>query len=146
MLYKGLVEQNSTGITDSDLSNQEESPSCCKTVFHLTNGRSNTRESATEIRLLSFTIVKVKRWSKSPPVFMATQRACKPNMAARNRWSASYNATVSLETLCKQCSRLILSKQDSAYAVPIHFKSLFQGLFSLLIFNCNRGVTATIIK
>ena len=30
---------------------QEESPGCYKTVFHLTNGRSNTRESATEIRL-----------------------------------------------------------------------------------------------
>jgi len=30
---------------------QEESPSCSKTVFHLINGRSNTRESATESRL-----------------------------------------------------------------------------------------------
>jgi len=41
-----------TGIGDSDLNLiQEESPSCCKTVFHLTNGRSNTRESATENRL-----------------------------------------------------------------------------------------------
>jgi len=27
-------------------------------VFHLTNGRSNTRESATEIRLLRLTLVK----------------------------------------------------------------------------------------
>ena len=40
-------------------------------------------------------------------------------MAARNRWSASYNATVSLEILCERYSRLMLSKQDSAYAVPI---------------------------
>jgi len=40
-----------TGTTDSDLISQEESPSCYKTVFHLTNGRSNTRESATESRL-----------------------------------------------------------------------------------------------
>jgi len=40
------------GITYSDLIlYQEESPGCCKTVFHLTNGRSNTRESATEILL-----------------------------------------------------------------------------------------------
>jgi len=43
---------NFTGTTYSDLiQTQEESPSCCKTVFHLTNGRSNTRESATEILL-----------------------------------------------------------------------------------------------
>jgi len=34
------------------VNSQEESPSCRKTVFHLTNGRSNTRESATENRLL----------------------------------------------------------------------------------------------
>ncbi len=40
-------------------------------------------------------------------------------MAARNRWSASYNATVSLEILCKWYSRLMLLKQNSAYAVPI---------------------------
>jgi len=49
---KDDVGKITLGITDSDLSNQEESPSCCKTVFHLTNGRSNARESATEIRLL----------------------------------------------------------------------------------------------
>jgi len=41
------------GTADSDLAYaQEESPSCYKTVFHLTNGRSNTRESATESRHL----------------------------------------------------------------------------------------------
>jgi len=40
------------GTTDSNLIKpQEESPSCSKTVFHLTNGRSNARESATESRL-----------------------------------------------------------------------------------------------
>ncbi len=49
------IKYNFIGIRDSDLKLfQEESPSCCKTVFHLTNGRSNTRESATEIRLLHF--------------------------------------------------------------------------------------------
>jgi len=42
---------NYAGTTDSDLIFQEESPSCSKTVFHLTNGRSNARESATERRL-----------------------------------------------------------------------------------------------
>jgi hypothetical protein len=63
-------------------------------------------------------VEKVKRWCKRPPVFVAIQRACKPNMAARNRWLASYNAIVSLEALCKVCSRLMLSKQNSAYAVP----------------------------
>jgi len=42
------VQQIVTCILDM----QEESPSCYKTVFHLTNGRSNTRESATESRQL----------------------------------------------------------------------------------------------
>jgi len=65
-------------------------------VFHLTNGRSNTRESATESRLPHY-VVKVKGWCKRPPVPVAMQGACKPNTAARNRWLASYNAIVSLE-------------------------------------------------
>lgn len=49
--FKGIIEYYFAGTTDSYLVYQEESPICCKTVFHLTNGRSNTRESATEIRL-----------------------------------------------------------------------------------------------
>lgn len=59
-----------TGTTDSDLISQEESPSCSKTVFHLTNGRSNARESATESRLPHYA-VKVKGRCKRPPVFIA---------------------------------------------------------------------------
>jgi len=44
---------------------QEESPSCRKTVFHLTNGRSNTRESATEILLLLLLATKAQKHGKS---------------------------------------------------------------------------------
>jgi len=72
MLFFFYLSIISLGIGDSYLNPfQEESPSCCKTVFHLTNGRSNARESATEIRLPHY-VVMVKRWCKRPPVFMAT--------------------------------------------------------------------------
>ncbi len=50
---------------------QEESPGCRKTGFHLTDGRSNVRESATESRLLHVNVVTVKGWCKRPPVSIA---------------------------------------------------------------------------
>ncbi len=53
-------------------------------------------------------------------------------MAARNKWLESYDAIVSLEVLCKLCTRLMLSKQNPAYVVPDSgYACLFSREFTL---------------
>ena len=47
---------------------QEESLGDRKTGFHLTDGHSNMRESATENKPPLEKEVRVKRWCKRPPV------------------------------------------------------------------------------
>ena len=47
---------------------QEESLGYRKTGFHLTDGHSNMRESATENKPPLEKEVRVKRWCKRPPV------------------------------------------------------------------------------
>jgi len=58
-------------MTDSCLNIfQEESLSCSKRVFHLTDGWGNPRESATETRLPAHTFTK-SLWSRFWFVFFA---------------------------------------------------------------------------